>query len=210
MKSLNKTTDVAKFLSFGNLTQPFLDNDFVLNKVMSDYNFKLKSKGEANKLESLYLWINKNVSYSKDKQFRAEHKFQRTAKEIWESKQATGCTDYCILFATFARQIGIPTTFLHTAEKNWLARLKNNEGIEPHSGHAFCECFYEGEWVLVDPTCKRHQADYDAKFICLEHNVNGYNEFIPYLRDLDLTVKQSIKEYNKLMDKLCLKLNCDF
>jgi hypothetical protein len=210
MEKLNTTSDTIKYLNFGNLTQPFMDNNFVLNKVLIDHNLKLKTNPNHNLLESLCLWINKNVKHSDDPTFCNTYKFQRTAEEIWNSGLATGCTDYCLLFATFARQIEIPTTFLHTAEKNWLARLKNNEGIEPHSGHAFCECFYEGEWVLVDPTCKRHQSKYDAKFIHLEHNVNGYNEFIPYLRDLDLTVKQSIKEYNKLMDKLCLKLNCDF
>ena len=29
-------------------------------------------------------------------------KFMRTAKEIWESKKSSGCTDYAILYATFA------------------------------------------------------------------------------------------------------------
>ena len=66
MKKLNKTTDVQKFLQFGNLTQPFLADDYVLDKVMRDYCAKLKLNGQANKLESLYLWINHNVEYSKD------------------------------------------------------------------------------------------------------------------------------------------------
>lgn len=206
MRKLNKTTDVAKYLQFGNLTQPFLADDYVLDKVMRDYNAKLKLNGQANKLESLYLWINHNVEYSNDQEFRDKHKFQRTAEEIWQSKLTTGCTDYCILFATFARQIGISTTFLHTAEKNWLFRLKNNEDYKSHYGHGFCECFYNGEWVLVDPTCKKYQTNYDINLLHLNYNVGGNNEFIPYLRDFDLNVKQSIKEYHKTMDELCLKL----
>lgn len=206
MEKLNKTTDVQKYLQFGNLTQPFLADDYVLDKVMCDYNAKLKFNKQANKLESLYLWINKNVEYSKDQEFRDKYKFQRTAKEIWESKLMTGCTDYCILFATFARQIGISTTFLHTAEKNWLYRLKNNEDYKTHYGHGFCESFYNNKWVLVDPTCKKYETNYDLKLLHLNYNIGGNNEFIPYLRDLDLNVKQSIKEYHKTMDKLCLKL----
>ena len=86
MKKLNKTTDVQKYLKFGNLTQPFLTDDYVLDKVMCDYNAKLKYNGQANKLESLYLWINHNVEYSQDQEFRDKHKFQRTAEEIWQSK----------------------------------------------------------------------------------------------------------------------------
>lgn len=206
MKKLNKTTDVQKYLEFGNLTQPFLDNAYVLDKVMLDYNAKLKLNGQASKLESLYLWISKNVEYSKDQNFRVKYKFQRTAEEIWQSKVTTGCTDYCILFATFARQIGIPATFLHTAEKNWFFRLKNNKDYNSHYGHAFCECFYNDKWVLVDPTCKKYSTNYDIDFLRLTYSIGGSNEFIPYLRGLDLNVKQSIKEYNKTMDEICLKL----
>ena len=206
MNNLNNTTDVQKYLQFGNLTQPFLDNDYVLDKVMCDYNAKLRLNGQANKLESLYLWIDHNVEYSRDQDFRDKYKFQRTAEEIWASKQMTGCTDYCILFATFARQIGIATTFLHTAEKNWLTRLKNNEDYRSHYGHGFCECFYNGKWILVDPTSKTYQTNYDTNLLRLSYNVGGNNEFIPYLRGLDLSVKQSIKEYHKTMDELCLNL----
>lgn len=131
MRKPNKTTDVQKYLQSGNLTQPFLDDSYVLDMIMRDYRAKLKLNKQANKLESLYQWINKNVEYSKDQDFRVKYKFQRTAKEIWQSKVTTGCTDYCILFATFARQIGIPATFLHTA-KNWLFRLKNNKDYNLH------------------------------------------------------------------------------
>ena len=61
MNILNKTTDIEKFLQFGNLTQPFLEAEYVLDKVICDYNAKMKLNGQANKLESLFLWIDKNV-----------------------------------------------------------------------------------------------------------------------------------------------------
>lgn len=206
MKNLNNTTDVQKYLKFGNLTQPFLVDAYVLNKVMQDYNTKLKLKGQANKLESLYLWIHKNVVFSKDKDFKSKYKFQRTAEEIWQSKTMTGCTDYCILFVTFARQIGIPATMLCTAEQNWLFKLKNGEDCKLHCGHVFCECFYNGKWVLVDPTCKKCQTNYDINLLQLSYNVGENNKFVPYLRNLDLNTKQSTKEHNKTMDELCLNL----
>ena len=98
------------------------------------------------------------------------------------------------------------STFLHTAEKNWLSKFKNNENFNSHYGHGFCECFYYDEWILVDPTCKKYQINYDLNPIQLDYNVGDNNEFVPYLRALDLNVKQSIKDYHKTMDKLCLKL----
>lgn len=206
MTNLNNTTDVDKYLQTGKLTQPFLDNNYVLERVMRDYNAKLKLNGQANKLESLYLWIDKNVEICKDKEFCDKYKFQRTAKEIWESKKMMGCTDYCLLFATFARQIGIPTTFLHTAEKNWIERLKNNENSKIHYGHSFCECFYNNEWVLVDPTVKKIQTRYNPNHLILNYTIGGNNEFVSYLRDLDLDKKQSVKKHNEIMDSICLGL----
>lgn len=206
MKKLNKTTDIQKYLQSGNLTQQFLDDDFVLDKVMCDYNARLKSKGQANKLESLILWICKQVEYSKDEAFRKKYKFQRTAEEIWNSGFTTGCTDYCILFATFARQICIPTTCLHTAEKTWLSKLKNNEDFKGNLGHGFCECFYDGEWLLVDPTCKRISRNYNVKCLNLNYKVGDSHQFIPYYRGLDLEIKQTISEHNKVMNDLCLNL----
>lgn len=206
MEKLNNTIDIDKYLQAGKLTQPFLYSDYVLDRVMCDYNARLNQNKNANMLESLYLWIDHNVEFCKDKDFCDKYKFQRTAKEIWESKLMTGCTDYCLLFATFARQIGIPTTFLHTAEKNWLDRLKNSEDCKVHYGHSFCECFYNNQWVLVDPTVKKIQTNYDLEPIKLEYKVAGNSEFIPYLRDLDLVEKQSVKQHNKTMDEMCLML----
>ena len=115
-------------------------------------------------------------------------------------------TDYCILFATFARQIGIPSTLLHTAEKNWLERLKNKQDFKVHYGHSFCECFYENRWILVDPTCKEIQEEYNEKIIKLNYAVGDNFEFVPYLRNIDLKTKQTISEHNKIMDEACYNL----
>lgn len=206
MEELNKSTDVEFYLNSGVLTQPFLDEEYVYEKVMKDYNAKLEKNGQASKIESLQYWIKKNVKYSDDKKFRDKWKFGRTAKEIWESKLATGCTDYAILFATFARQIGIPTTLLHTAEYNWLLRLKNNEDFNIHYGHSFCECYIDGKWILVDPTCCTTQSEYNADKLILDYKVGDSNLYIPYFRGLDLGTKQSTKEHNDLMDKECRDL----
>lgn len=195
--------DADKYLCFGKLTKPFLSDDFVKEKVMLDYNNKTKQGIRASVVESLYLWINHNIKISKDKEFKAKWKFNRTAEQIWNSGFATGCTDYAILFATFARQIKIPTTFLHTAEYNWTQRLIFDEDCKIHYGHSFCECFVGNQWILVDPTCCKVQTNYSTSKIELNYCVAGNNVFVPYFRGLDLGQKQNIKQHNKIMDKLC-------
>lgn len=198
--------EISIYLQSGELTTPFLSNEYVLNKVMTDYNNKIKQNLEANVIKSLYNWIAHNVKYIEDKQLRAKLKFQRTAQEIWQSKTVTGCTDYAILFATFARQINIPTTFLHTAELSWVNRLISNEDFKMHSGHSFCECFVNNKWILVDPTFRQIEENYNSEIINLSYKVNESVTFLPYFRGLDLGEKQTIEEHNKQMDRICFNL----
>ena len=208
MEKPNTTSDVQKYLQSGQLTQPFLPDDFVVQKVMWDYHSKLDQGLPASKLASLFCWINKNIEFErKDKDFVESNKFMRNAEQIWQSKKATGCTDYAIVFACFARQLGISTTFLHTAEQNYLNRLKSGERNNRHVGHSFCECFYDGRWVLVDPTFKKIEYEYCANKIELSYNIGENNVFVPYLRDLDLGQRQNIKQHNDIMDKMCGEQN---
>lgn len=204
MRDLNEN-DKSKFLQHGNLTKPFLQDDFVLSQVMRDFDAKVKKGIENTLLESLFNWINYKVKFA-DEKFREKNRFKRTAQEIWESGLTTGCTDYAILFATFARQIGIPATFLHTAEEGWLNKLLNHEKCDIHYGHSFCECFYDGKWVLVDPTYRRIEKCYNPEKLELSYNVGPGNVYIPYFRGLDLCKRQSTQEHNHLMDKICSDL----
>lgn len=204
MEKLNNTKDVEKYLNSGEMTKPFLDADFVLSKVMYDYNARKEMGKECSKLQSLYLWIHHNVKFVKDDP--KAKKFQRTAKEIWESKVSSGCTDYAMLFCVFARQIGIPTTLLHTAELNWIERLKNGERDGMHYGHSFCECYDDGKWILVDPSSMEIEYEYNPDYIELSYKVGEGNVFIPYLRGLDLGESQTVKEHNEIMEEKCLEL----
>ncbi len=205
MEVLNNLEDVEKYKNFGELTQPFLTKEFLHEKILIDLKHKQKDENSDYYLESLFLWINANVTYSKDEKIQKQ-KFMRTAKEIWESKQTSGCTDYALLFATFARTLGIPTTYLHTAEYSWFQELKNKGNTLFHSGHSFCECYFNGRWILVDPTSRRIQEKYEVNKIILTYSICGHNVYIPYFRDLDLGKKLTIKEHNKMMDEFCKEL----
>lgn len=205
MKKLTKR-NCKEYLLNGKLTQTFLSTEYVLDKVMLDYNAKIKMNSNYTKMESLYNWISKCMNKEVSEVEKSKVKFQRTAQEIWESGFCSGCTDYALLFATFARQIGIPTTFLHTAQKQWLKSLKNGNKEIINRGHSFCECFYNGKWILVDPTCKKIEKEYDVKNLVLSYKVGESNEFIPYFRGLDLGKKQTIIEHNREMDNVCLNI----
>lgn len=197
--------DCKHFLQIGNLTKPFLNSEFVKKQVFCDYNYKITKNKEITILNSLVNWINHKIHYSKEESIQ-KLKFSRTAKEIWESGYASGCTDFALLFCTFARQLNIPTTLLHTAEYNWLQKLLHNEPQKIHYGHSFCECFYNNKWVLVDPTYKKITPKYNINEIQLNYFINGNTKFIPYFRGIDLKHKQTTKKHNEEMDKLCKRL----
>ncbi len=204
VKNLTES-DKNYFLTRGVLTYPFVSNEYVLEKVLCDYNAKLAKGIKTTKIESLFNWINKSVKFG-DNEFNNKFRFQRTAEEIWNSKIMTGCTDYATVFATFARQIGIPTTILHTAEKSWVDQVQQNNDYSHHAGHSFCECFYDGKWILVDPTCREIEKEYNPNLLKLSYKVGGSSTFIPYQRGLDLGKKQTTKEHNKYMDEICKTL----
>lgn len=189
MEPLNLSTDIQKYLGAGPLTQPIAQDARLKTKLD-----ELKSDKE--KVYALLSYLLKHVSISFDNNFNAEHKFNRTAEEIWESHKATGCTDWALLFATFARQNGIPTTFFTTAEESWVTELLNGTPSRRVRGHSFCECFIDGKWQLVDPTMSKIQANYNPNYIHLSgltHYVGGKKNFIPYLRDIDLGQRQNMQ-----------------
>mgnify|MGYP001852481187 CR=1 FL=1 len=205
MKPLNKIENIEEYRHFGPLTQPFLDKDYVYNKVLNDLKNKQKDESSIHFLTSLILWIHKEVKYSKDDDIQ-NLKFRRTANDIWKSKKASGCTDFGLLFATFARQLSIPTTILHTAEYDWLRKLKSGQNSLMHIGHTFCECYFGDNWILVDPTSKYIKTNYNPEKLELPYSLGGKSVFIPYFRGLDLGEKQTVRIHNQIMDDLCNKL----
>lgn len=204
MKRLTKK-DLNVYLEEGALSQPFLQVDCLKEKVNLDFNAKIKNNPQHTKLESLFNWINHVIKFSNDKEFIKSNKFQRTAEEIWRSGFAVGCSDYALLFATFARQLGWATTVLATAEINWFNNLQKGTN-RCHSGHYFCECFYDGKWLLVDPTNKKIEKNYSLEVINLSYQLNNSHQFVPYLRCLDLGKRQNIKQHNQEMDIMCSNL----
>lgn len=205
MEKLNNSSDVEKYKQSTPLTKPFLSKELIHEKIMLDLKHKHKEGEHIYYLKSLYYWIKHNVKYSAEPKIQAK-KFQRSANEIWESGKASGCTDFAILYATFARTLGIPATILHTAEYGWVKKLQNGEDYSVHYGHSFCECYFNGKWVLVDPTCCRVVENYNLDKLELPYQVGGKSVYLPYYRGLDLGGKQNVEEHNKKMDEACRAL----
>ena len=101
--------------------------------------------------------------------------------------------------------MGYPTTILATAEINWLKDLHNGKNSF-HSGHYFCECYYNGKWLLVDPTCKKIEKNYSLNLLKLSYDIQNNNLYVPYLRCIYLGKRQTIKEHNEEMDKICKEI----
>ncbi len=205
MEKLIKLTekDVKIYMQSGALTKPFLSDEIVKNKVLYD---KI-TYPQANDIESLMRWIHAHVKSSNDRELANNLKFQRTAKEIWESGISTGCTDWATLFVTFARQLGISSTLLHTAEKSFVKDVQTGKIINVCKGHSFCECYFMGKWILVDPTFKRIEYEYDCNNIHLNYLVGKSYDYISYYRGLDLGKKQTIKDHNDEMIYLVKELS---
>ena len=188
MKNLN-IDDAKNYLAQGQLTQPFLEKDIILsniNKMLTKNNLENTS---INRLVCLNDWIFECLHFTKNEKLKRDSKFSRTAEEIWKSGKLTGCTDCAMIFASFARSAGIPTTILATASKKWTDKFLSNDDYQMHNGHTFCECFIEDKWILIDPTFRKIINDYDTNKIVLNYEIGGDHVFISYFRGLDIKKK---------------------
>ena len=92
-------------------------------------------------MDKATLRLGKQGEESRRKASRDRRKFRRSAQEILESHERTGCCDSSTLFVTMARAIDIPAMQVITYN-----RTEENNG----SGHYYSAVNIEDEWRLVD------------------------------------------------------------
>lgn len=157
----------------------------------------------TNKNLSTLMEIYKYISETKYHNGEGE-KFGRSVDDIMESKLLTGCTDYGLLFASLARDKGIPTIFLQTARIDWIYdRVRNmDSGI---TGHILIEVYIDGKWRLVDSTAGRYYPDYDYNNFSLN---DGYYVFAKSIEVWDSGVKNE-QENSSMMSDLFKNFNVD-
>lgn len=197
----NDETIKQKFLQAGELSKPFLDTKYVLKMLIENG----MCESDFLKIQAIFNWLSKYFSQG-DKEFCAKNRFKRNAKEVYESELVSGCNDCALVFATFARQVGISATMLYTAERSWLDNFLDGEKQGLHIGHVFCECFCDGGWVLVDPINRKIVGNYNPNLIELDYNVGSNNRFVAYDRCVDMGERKDMKSFNCEMDKKCVGL----
>lgn len=210
IKKLNTTTDASTYLTTGCLTEPFIADYVLQAKIIRDMKAHVKFGERYTVIDSLINYIHKHIKTNASKKFNRINRFNRTAQEIWESGWATGCTDYALLFCTFARQLGLPSTFVSTIGEDFYLQAKSGDAPKTHKGHAFCECCVKvtddfgnakKRWVLVDPTCHQITANYlKGNKFKIDYDVAGNSTFIPFFRGLDLGERTNSNDWNQKMD----------
>ena len=103
-------------------------------------------------IRNILLWINQNTRRLHDG--RDHRKFKRSADEILDSRERTGCCDSSTLFTAIARAKGIPTMQILTFDKDWGKAIDRGEQIGTE-GHFYVGCFLKdingkGNWTLID------------------------------------------------------------
>lgn len=126
--------------------------------------------------------------------------FSRTAKEIFNSGEYTGCTDFAIVFETITRQLGIPTVHVQLADLDWINELNQGSAGGLIRGHHACECYINNKWVYVDVAGGKIYGIYDKNNLKIDNR-------ICFAKSLDVfeTGIHTLKENNETMINLFLK-----
>lgn len=95
----------------------------------------------ADYIQAVFRWIQENMRHEGSPEIRDDVFRKRTAHEIIETRFATGCVDYALLFVMLARAKGLHTTYLETVRKE-------SDGPD---GHVFVECVCGEDTLVVDP-----------------------------------------------------------
>ena len=142
-----------KYLEAGRMTE--LNDEIIkLSRIASNTIFNKMLNRNANgkivrKLVVLMQKRTKRLNQPND-----NRKFRRTAQEILESGERTGCCDSSTLFVALARAQGIPTMQVITFNKEE-GRESDITGDSIHSGHFFSACYISDiygkySWVIID------------------------------------------------------------
>ena len=117
-------------------------------------------------VRNIIVWMHKKTKRLDDP--HDKRKFKRSASEILDSKERTGCCDSSTLFTTLARCKGIPTIQVIGLDKECCK--KNVFDV----GHYFAACYIKdargnASWVLIDPDIKRDSPE-EVKFRKFDRN----------------------------------------
>ncbi len=84
-----------------------------------------------------------------------------TTEQLLKTRVMTGCHDWALVYASFARALGYPTVVVDAASIPWMKQAQSGKK-GAYSGHVFVEVYVAGKWILIDSTNGWYvEKDYD-------------------------------------------------
>lgn len=165
---------------------------------------KLEAEDPWVTLRRINRWVlTHNKQVKRSRAWRKSVFRKRTAAELLESGEMTGCGDFAVLLAALFRAAGFPTVYVGSLKKDWVRNWVNGNRSGSFMGHSFLEVYVNGEWILVDSTEGYYWKGYDPKNPNLPRGYYAYGKGVdPW----DLGIKslpvllQSMKNIAKKID----------
>ena len=114
---------------------------------------------DLKKIGLIYKWVTENFQGQKG---GGKMIAKRSAQEIFDSKNITGCNDKGLLITSILRKFDFPVVFMNSAGINWAEKYKQNPR-GPNMGHVFLEVYLKdkGKWIVIDSVTSEYIEDYD-------------------------------------------------
>ena len=188
IKKLGFDEDTYTYLRGGKYTKPFSSDTEQVEDSIRDIISENSAviNGRNDELTALFTLINSEINNKIEENKNNAKRYSRTAEEIYNSGKVIDQNDYALIFASIARQLRIPTTCLYAMERNDLKAKVNGQKDTEILTKTFCECFYDNEWVLVDPQNGNVISNYDPNLFEVK-SWNTTKEYVGYLRGFDMS-----------------------
>ena len=201
-------SNINKYLTSGNRTE-------ITNEI-KQVSQTITGSTDGMIIRNILVWMHKNTIRLHNSSH--SQKFKRTATEILNSKQRTGCCDSSTLFTALARSKNIPTMQIITFDKHWANKVSKQEKV-PTSGHYFTACYMtdiynNSNWILID-TDRAVKYVQDVRFTLLNltnRNITRNFYSFAYVRDYS-DINYNGLQINSINEMAQLQLaaykNCD-
>ncbi len=125
---------------------------------------KLEAEDPWVTLRRINRWVlTHNKQVKRSRAWRKSVFRKRTAAQLLNSGEMTGCGDFAVLLAALFRAAGFPTVYVGSLKKDWVRGWADGNRSGSFMGHSFLEVYVNGEWILVDSTEGYYWRGYDPK-----------------------------------------------
>lgn len=159
---------------FGNISK-YLESGLrtAVTEEIKDITDDISEESDGKIVKNLMVKMYECCNFVRDSS-NDKRKFKRSATEILQSKELTGCCDCSTLFTALARSKGIPSMQILTFKKEWGKRIIEHKSVDSVQGHFFTACFLRdvngvGKWFYIN-TAEKAKYPEDVSLIPLNLN----------------------------------------